>query len=111
MPAVNWPFLGLATARGGGLSCRRLAAAAANASANASMARADELGEFAQVRRARRDAAAAARAGHAGRAGVCPRPPEVSARVCRQHCLIDDRRSRLRRHLLIDVLRVGQVVR
>ena len=70
-----WPQL---STSGGGLSCRRQPPPA-SASANASMARADELGEFAQVRRVRRgwaqNAAAAARAGHAGRAGVCPRPP------------------------------------
>ena len=55
--------MGLATARGGGLSCRRLAAAAASASANASMARVDELGEF-------------GRFGECG--GMPPRPPVLA---------------------------------
>ena len=62
MPAVSWPFgLGHSSWRRAELSPP--AAAAANASANASMARVDELGEF-------------GRFGECG--GMPPRPPVLA---------------------------------
>ena len=64
MPAVSWPF-GLGhqpSTSGGGLRCRRQPPPA-TASANASMARADELGEF-------------GRFGECG--GMPPRPPVLA---------------------------------